>query len=49
MGLTTWKNAQGGKVVKSDVPVAKNDLIDGEGEVKGLERMVSMYLDYAET
>lgn len=46
MGLTTWKNAPAGKVVKSDVSVAKNDLI--EDEVKGLERVVSMYLDYAE-
>lgn len=46
MGLTTWKNAPAGKVVKSDVSVAKNYLI--EDEVKGLERVVSMYLDYAE-
>lgn len=46
MGLTSWKNAPGGKVVKSDVSVAKNYLI--EGEIKGLERVVSMYLDYAE-
>ena len=46
MGLRTWKNAPGGKVVKSDVAVAKNYLI--EGEIKELERIVSMYLDYAE-
>lgn len=46
MGLTNWKNAPGGKVVKSDVSVAKNDLI--EDEIKGLERVISMYLDYAE-
>lgn len=46
MGLTTWKNAPSGKVVKSDVSVAKNHLI--EGEIKELERIVSMYLDYAE-
>ncbi len=46
MGLTTWKNAPKGKILKSDVSVAKNYLI--EQEVKGLERIVSMYLDYAE-
>jgi len=46
MGLTTWKNAPKGKILKSDVTVAKNYLI--EGEVKELERIVSMYLDYAE-
>lgn len=46
MGLTTWKNAPKGKVLKSDVSVAKNYLI--EQEIKELERIVSMYLDYAE-
>jgi hypothetical protein len=46
MGLTTWKNAPKGKIVKSDVSVAKNYLI--EREIKELERIVSMYLDYAE-
>ncbi len=46
MGLTTWKNAPDGKILKSDVGVAKNYLI--EGEVKELERIVGMYLDYAE-
>lgn len=46
MGLTTWKNAPDGKVIKSDVSVAKNYLI--EGEIRELERIVSMYLDYAE-
>ena len=46
MGLTTWKNAPQGKILKSDVSVAKNYLI--EKEVKELERIVSMYLDYAE-
>jgi len=46
MGLTTWKNAPTGKVLKSDVGVAKNYLI--EHEIKELERIVSMYLDYAE-
>jgi hypothetical protein len=46
MGLTTWKNAPNGKILKSDVSVAKNYLI--EREIKELERIVSMYLDYAE-
>lgn len=46
MGLQTWKNAPRGKILKSDVRVAKNYL--GEEEIKGLERIVSMYLDYAE-
>jgi len=45
MGLTTWKNAPQGKILKSDVSVAKNYLI--ESEIKELERIVSMYLDYA--
>jgi hypothetical protein len=46
MGLTTWKNAPKGKILKSDVSVAKGYLI--EREIKELERIVSMYLDYAE-
>lgn len=46
MGLTTWKNAPQGKILKSDVTVAKNYLV--ENEIKELERIVSMYLDYAE-
>lgn len=46
MGLTTWKNAPKGKILKSDVSVAKNYLI--EQEIKELERIVGMYLDYAE-
>lgn len=46
MGLQTWKNAPGGKIYKSDISVAKNYLI--EEEIKELERIVSMYLDYAE-
>ena len=46
MGLTTWKNAPHGKILKSDVGVAKNYLI--EQEIKELERIVTMYLDYAE-
>jgi hypothetical protein len=46
MGLQTWKNAPTGKVTKSDVTVAKNYLV--EKEIKELERIVTMYLDYAE-
>jgi len=46
MGLTNWKNAPEGKILKSDVSIAKNYLI--EEEIKELERIVSMYLDYAE-
>jgi len=46
MGLQTWKNAPDGKVLKSDVSVAKNYLI--EKEIKELERIVVMYLDFAE-
>jgi len=47
MGLTTWKNAPHGKIVKSDVSVAKNYL--AEKELKSLDRFVTMYLDYAES
>ena len=46
MGLTTWKNAPKGSIRKSDVGVAKNYL--DEKELNGLNRIVSMYLDYAE-
>jgi len=46
MGLTNWKNAPDGKILKSDVSIAKNYL--NEIEIKELERIVSMYLDYAE-
>ena len=46
MGLTTWKNAPHGKILKSDVAIARNYLI--EQEIKELERIVTMYLDYAE-
>lgn len=46
MGLQTWKNAPSGKIMKSDASVAKNYL--EEKEIKELERIVSMYLDYAE-
>ncbi len=46
MGLTTWAAAPAGKIVKTDVSVAKNYL--SEKELSFLERLVSMYLDYAE-
>lgn len=46
MGLTTWESAPDGKIQKYDVTVAKNYLSDNE--LKFLERLVSMYLDYAE-
>jgi len=46
MGLQTWKNAPTGKILKTDVSIAKNYLI--EKEIKELERVVTMYLDYAE-
>ena len=46
MGLQTWKNAPTGKVLKSDIGIAKNYLI--EKEIKELERVVTMYLDFAE-
>ena len=47
MGLTTWKNAPHGKILKPDVIVAKNYLT--EKELRSLDRFVTMYLDYAET
>ena len=46
MGLTTWKNAPKGSIRKTDVGIAKNYL--NEKELKGLNRIVTMYLDYAE-
>ena len=46
MGLTTWASAPEGKIVKSDVSVAKNYL--SEKEMRSLERIVSAYLDLAE-
>ena len=46
MGLTTWENAPEGKIIKSDVSIAKNYL--SEKELSYLERIVSLYLDYAE-
>ncbi len=46
MGLTTWENAPNGKIVKSDVSIAKNYL--NEEEMTYLQRIVTLYLDYAE-
>ncbi|MEI8203660.1 MAG: virulence RhuM family protein [Bacteroidota bacterium] len=47
MGLTTWKNAPKGSIRKTDIGIAKNYL--NEKELNGLNRIVSMYLDYAES
>ena len=46
MGLTTWKNSPKGMIRKTDVAIAKNYL--NEKELDGLNRIVTMYLDYAE-
>ena len=46
MGLTTWKNAPKGAIRKTDVVIAKNYL--NEKELDGLNRIVTMYLDYAD-
>ena len=46
MGLTTWKRSPKGKIIKSDVTIAKNYL--NEKEISELNRVVTMYLDYAE-
>ena len=46
MGLTNWKNSPDGPIYKYDVVVAKNYL--NEKELKDLNRIVTMYLDYAE-
>ncbi len=46
MGLTTWKNAPEGRILKSDVTVAKNYL--SEQQIRQLERTVSGYFDYIE-
>ena len=46
MGLTTWKNSPHGKIIKTDVSIAKNYLT--EKEIKALDRITTMYLDYAE-
>jgi hypothetical protein len=47
MGLTTWKNALKGSIRKTDVGIAKNYL--NEKELEGLNRILTMYLDYAES
>lgn len=46
MGLTTWKNAPKGKILRTDVTVSKNYL--SQKEMSGLNDIVNMYLDYAE-
>lgn len=46
MGLTNWKNAPKGSIRKTDIGIAKNYL--NEKELDGLNRIVSMYLDYAD-
>ena len=46
MGLTTWKNAPSGRILKSDVSTAKNYL--SEKEIRQLERAVTGYFDYIE-
>ena len=44
MGLTNWKNAPEGRILKSDVAIAKNYL--DEKQIRQLERMVTGYFDY---
>lgn len=46
MGLTTWKDAPDGKILKRDIGVAKNYL--NEKEISRLNRLVTMFIDYAE-
>ena len=46
MGLTTWKNAPDGRILKSDVGIAKNYL--SEKQIRQLERAVTGYFDYIE-
>jgi hypothetical protein len=46
MGLTTWKNSPDGRILKSDVIIAKNYL--NEKQIKSLERNISGYFDYIE-
>ncbi len=46
MGLATWKKSPSGRILKSDVVIAKNYL--DKKEIKFLNRIVTMYLDYAE-
>ena len=47
MGLTTWKNSPEGRILKSDVSIAKNYL--PEIDIKRLERLVTSYFDYIES
>jgi len=47
MGLITWKNALKGSTRKTEVSIAKNYL--NEKELDGLNRVVTMYLDFAES
>jgi hypothetical protein len=46
MGLTTWRNSPNGKILKSDTFIAKNYLL--ENEIKELNRLVELYLNFAE-
>ena len=46
MGLTTWKNSPNGRILKSNVMIAKNYL--EERKIKRLERAVTGYFDYIE-
>lgn len=46
MGLTTWKHSPDGRILKSDVTVAKNYL--DEKQIRKLERTVSGFFDYVE-
>lgn len=46
MGLNTWKNALKGSIRKTNIGIAKNYL--NEKELNGLNRIVTMYLDYTE-
>lgn len=46
MGLTTWKDAPKGKILKRNIGVAKNYL--NEKEISRLNRLVTMFIDYAE-
>ncbi len=46
MGLTNWKNSPNGKIMKYDVSIAKNYL--NEDEIKKLDTLTTLFLDYAE-
>jgi len=46
IGLTTWKDAPRGKILKRDIGIAKNYL--NEKEISRLNRLVTMFIDYAE-